>query len=420
MREIEFKNGALRLEGADLESLARRFGTPLYVYSLKAIRENYRRIRRAFGPLRPVIAYSAKANSNGAILRALAREGAALDIVSGGELERGLRAGFPPQRIFFAGVGKTKGEIAAALRAGIRAFNIESPAEAEQIARIARRLRKPAPALLRINPDVDAKTHDYISTGKKEKKFGINFDLAVEVFERVKALPGLDLLGLHAHIGSEILQPAPHAQALKRLAQLIDRLRARGHSIRCLNLGGGFGIGYGDRQKPLDVEALAQRLLPTLRRLGCEAAFEPGRAIVGNAGLLLTRVIYIKDGSAKRFAIVDAGMNDLIRPSLYGAHHRIERVRQSHGEKRRRVDVVGPVCESGDFFAIDRALPPLAAGDLLAVLDAGAYGMAMASTYNSRPLAAEVLVSRGRAALIRERGTVADLTRRERMPGFLR
>jgi len=420
MREVEFKSGVLHLEGASLERIAKRFGTPLYVYSLKAVLENFHRICRAFEKANPLIAYSAKANSNGAILRALAREGAGLDIVSGGELERGLRAGFPAERIIYAGVGKTEAEIVAALQAGIRAFNMESVAEAEAISRIARRMKKRAPALLRINPDVDPDTHDYITTGKKEKKFGINFEQAVEAFERAAALPGLEVMGLHAHIGSEILKPAPHAEALDRLAGLIETLRARGHLIRQLNLGGGFGIGYADEEKPLDVNALARRIIPTIKGLGCEIVFEPGRSIVGNAGLLLTRVVYIKEGAVKRFAIVDGGMNDLIRPSLYGAYHRIERVRAIQKEKRHHYDVVGPICESADFFAKDRLLPELASGDLLAVYDAGAYSMAMASTYNSRPLLAEVLVRGGKAYLTRERQTVADLTRQERIPEFLK
>jgi diaminopimelate decarboxylase len=421
MRELEFKNGALRLEGVDLERLARRFGTPLYAYSLKAVLENFRRVRDAFRPVDALVAYSAKANSNGAILRALAREGAGLDIVSGGELARGRKAGIPAERVIYAGVGKTEEEIAAGIRAGIRAFNIESPAEGERIAAVARRLKRPARAALRINPDVDAQTHHYITTGKKENKFGINFDQAIAVFERIAAHKGLTLDGLHAHIGSEILKPGPHAQALERLVELIEALRARGHTIRSLNLGGGFGIGYGDREKPLDVSALARRIVPTLKATGCEIVFEPGRSIVGNAGLLLTRVTYIKEGSVKRFAIVDAGMSDFIRPSLYDGYHRIARARAARtGERRRRVDVVGPICESGDFFAKDRLLPPLEAGDLLAVLDTGAYGMAMASHYNSRPLPAEALVRGSRAHLIRERETMADLTRRERIPDFLR
>ncbi|OPZ20568.1 MAG: Diaminopimelate decarboxylase [candidate division BRC1 bacterium ADurb.BinA364] len=420
MKELRYCEGILCLEGANLMRAAERFGVPLYVYSAKAIRDNFRRIRDAFAECAPLIAYSAKANTSGAILRLLAREGAGLDVVSGGELERGLRAGFPAARIVYSGVGKTEAEIARSIECGILRFNIESPAEAERIAATADRLGKTARAALRVNPDVDAHTHDYITTGKKENKFGINYDQAADVFDRVARMKGIALDGVHAHIGSEILRIDPHIRALDRLEGLIGELRRKGHAIESVNLGGGFGIGYGDDEEPLDVAALAGRLAPRLKSLCGEVVFEPGRSIVGDTGLLLTRVVYIKNGSARRFAIVDAGMNDLARPALYNAYHRIERVREAAGEPLETIDVVGPICESADFLAKDRALPPLKQGDLLAVLDAGAYGMAMASHYNSRPLAAEVLVSGGQCHLIRERETIEDLMRMERMPDFLR
>ncbi len=420
MKEIAYQKGTLHLESASLEKLAKTYGTPLYVYSLKAILENFRRVRDAFQAVSPLVAYSAKANTNGAILRALAKEGAGLDVVSGGELARGLKAGIPPEKIIYAGVGKTAQEIQFAIESGIRAFNIESVPEAEQIARIARKLKKTARANLRINPDVDAHTHAYISTGKKENKFGINFDQALDIFAAIAGLKGLVLDGIHAHIGSEILKTTPHLEALERLHELIEALRAKGHAIRMLNLGGGFGIGYGDNEKPLDVPALGRKLMPVLQSLDCEVAFEPGRSVVGDAGLLLTRVLYVKKGSAKEFVIVDGGMNDLIRPSLYGSYHRIQTVSEPNGSRARKVDVVGPICESGDFFAKDRPLPPLEEGDLLAVFDAGAYGFAMSSRYNSRPAPAEVLVSKGKAHLIRERETLDDLTSREIIPDILR
>lgn len=420
MKEVSFKGGVLHLEGASLARLAKQYGTPLYVYSLKAILENFGRIKSAFAAIDPLIAYSAKANTNGAILRALARQGAGLDVVSGGELIRGLKAGIPAARIIFAGVGKTEQEISLAIENGIRAFNIESLPEAEQIAKVARRLKKTARANLRINPDVDAHTHAYISTGKKENKFGINFDQALEIFAAAANLKGLQLDGIHVHIGSEILETVPHLKALKRVKSLIDTLRQRGHAISMVNLGGGFGIGYGDREEPMDVPGLAKKLIPVLASMDCEVAFEPGRSIVGNAGLLLTQVLYVKDGSLKKFVIVDAGMNDLIRPSLYDAYHRIVRVREDRGEKAEKVDVVGPICESGDFFAKDRKLSPMVQGDLLAIYDAGAYGFAMSSRYNSRPTVAEVLVHKGKAHLVRERETVDDLMAKERIPEFLK
>lgn len=420
MKEVRFRNNTLHLEGANLQRLAKQYGTPLYVYSLGAILDNFRALNNAFAPISALMAYSAKANTNGAILRALASEGAGLDVVSGGELVRGLKAGIPAARIIYAGVGKTEDEIVLAITKGIRAFNIESLPEAEQIARIARRLKKTARANLRINPDVDAHTHAYISTGKKENKFGINFDQALGIFAHAAKLKGLRLDGIHVHIGSEILETSPHLEALKRVKELVDALREQGHTISMVNLGGGFGIGYGDKEKPLDVARLAKRLIPVLKTMDCEVAFEPGRSIAGNAGLLLTRVLYVKKGTVKRFAIVDGGMNDLIRPSLYDAYHKIERVRESKGERKQKIDVVGPICESGDFFAKDRPLPPVEQGDLLAVYDAGAYGFAMSSRYNSRPLPAEVLVHGRQAHLIRERETLRDLTKLERIPDFLK
>lgn len=413
------KSKALKIDGVRIETLAKKYGTPLYVYSLKRLLGNFRAIRDAFAPLEPLIAYSMKSNSNGAILRALVGDGAGLDIVSGGELERGLRAGADPGKIIFAGVGKSREEIARALRAGIRAFNIESAPEAEAIAQVARKLRKTAPAAIRVNPDVDAATHHYITTGKKENKFGIPFAEVRKLFKKLARLEGLSLTGLHCHIGSQILKPTGYIKALDRMVELVTLLRRDGHPIDLLNLGGGFGIAYQQDQHPMDVATLANALMPTLADLQVQVIFEPGRSISGPAGFLLTRVQYVKEGEAKHFAIVDGAMNDLIRPSLYSAYHRI----LADGPARRGpaspYDVVGPICESGDFLGKDRPFAPLAEGDLLLVCDAGAYGMAMASNYNSRPRPAEVMVAGHKHELVRRRETLEDLVAQETVPGFL-
>ncbi|MCL5270142.1 MAG: diaminopimelate decarboxylase [bacterium] len=409
---------SLRVEQVKLSLLAKRYGTPLYVYSYARLIENYRRIRDAFAAVNPLIAFSMKCNSNAAILRALINEGTGLDIVSGGELARGLATGADPAKIIFAGVGKTREEIVAALRAGIRAFNVESEPEADAIGAVAARLRRPAPIAIRVNPDVDAATHHYITTGRKENKFGIPFDKVRRLFRKLARTRGLRLVGLHCHIGSQILKPDGYIKALGRMAELLARLRADGHAIDLLNLGGGFGIAYEEGQEPMDMKALAAALVPELRKLGVRVIFEPGRSIAGPAGFLLTRVEYVKEGAVKNFAIVDGAMNDLIRPSLYSAFHRILPVEARRG-RVRTYDVVGPICESGDFLGKDRQLPLLRAGDLLVVCDAGAYGMAMASNYNSRPRAAEVLVRGGRHHLIRRREKVEDLVAPEAIPAFL-
>ena len=397
------------IEGVALEALAKKYGTPLYIYSRARLVENFGRSRDAFAAVDPLIAYSAKANSNGAILRTLVGEGAGLDIVSGGELARGLRAGADPAKIIFAGVGKTPAEIEAALRARILAFNVESEPEAAAIAEVARKLRRRAPVCLRVNPDVDAATHHYITTGKKENKFGIPLAGIRRLVKRLAKLEHLEVVGLHAHIGSQILKPEPYAEALGRLAELIGLLRRDGHAIRILNLGGGFGIDYTGDDTPLDPAALAARLTPAIQALGVRVVLEPGRSIVGPAGSLLVRVIYVKEGAGRSFAIVDGAMNDLLRPSLYSAFHRIEPVGGARRGKPRLYDVVGPICESGDFLGKDRTFPPLAPGDLLLVRDAGAYGMAMASNYNSRPRAAEVMIDGRKHTLVRRRETVDDL-----------
>ena len=412
--------GIEAIEGVGLSTLARRYGTPLYIYSYSKLIENFRSFRDAFAGLDPLIAYSVKCNSNGAVMRALLREGAGLDVVSMGELNRGLAAGVDPRKVVFAGVGKTRDEISAALRAGIRLFNIESEAEAENIASVARKLKTHAPAALRINPDVDASTHRYITTGKKENKFGIPFAAARRVFRRIAAMKSIDLTGLHVHIGSQIMKPAAYVKSLKRVAELTEILRRDGHKIDTVNLGGGFGVDYEHGSQPLDVAALAKTVAPLLRRLDVELILEPGRSIAATAGFFLTKVLYVKPGEDKNFAIVDGAMNDLLRPVLYGAYHRIELVGPRRKGRRLSYDVVGPVCESGDFLGKSRKLPVLKGGDLLLLYDAGAYGMVMASNYNSRPRPPEVMIKGRRHYVVRRGETEGDLVRHEAVPDFLR
>lgn len=413
------QTNALMIDGVKIETLARKYGTPLYAYSHKRLIDNYRAVAGAFAPVSPLIAFSMKSNSNGAILRALIQEGCGLDIVSGGELARGIIAGADPQKIIYAGVGKTRDEIAQAILTGIRAFNVESEPEAEAIADVAATLKRTAAIALRVNPDVDAATHHYITTGKKENKFGIAYEQIRKLFKKLAKLESLRLVGIHAHIGSQILKPDGYVKALERLAELFTLLRKDGHPLDTFNFGGGFGIAYQDDEEAFDVAGLAEKIVPTLKSLNAQIIFEPGRSISGPAGFLLTRVHYIKKGGAKNFAIIDGGMNDLVRPSLYSAYHRI----LLDGPKRRgkalKYDVVGPICESGDFLGKDREFAGLAAGDLLLVRDAGAYGMAMASNYNSRPRAAEVLVIGKKHELIRERETIEDLIAKEVTPAFL-
>jgi len=408
-----------KIEGVSLEALAKKYGTPLYIYSHKELVGNYRRIQSAFAALNPLIAFSMKCNSNQAVLRSLIREGAGLDIVSVGELHRGLVAGVAPEKVVFAGVGKTREEIAVAIKAGIRMFNIESEAEGEAIAEVARKMKTTARAAIRINPDVDASTHHYITTGKKENKFGIAFNTARKVFNRVAKLKGMDLCGIHCHIGSQILKHDGYVEAIGRVFELLDILKKDGHALSSLNLGGGFGIDYEKGTTPMDVAALGKRIVPMLKPLGMDIIFEPGRSIAGSAGFLLTRVEYIKPGDAKNFAIIDGAMNDLIRPSLYSAFHRILLVGKAGKGKKAKYDIVGPICESGDFLGKDREFTNLKRDDLLLVCDAGAYGMAMASNYNSRPRAAEVMVSGTKHFIVRSRETIDDLFSHESIPAFL-
>lgn len=413
---LSYRKGRLYCEGVSVRELAEQFGTPLYFYSESTLLGNLRRIQKAFSPLRPLVAFSVKANSNGALLRLLRKNGAGFDIVSGGELQRVLGAGSSPDKIIFAGVGKTREEMRAALRARILMFNVESLAEARALSEEARKLRLTAPVALRVNPDVDAGTHEYITTGRKENKFGVSLDRARGELEALLELPHLRLVGLHAHIGSQILNSRAYVRAFRKVEKLITFLRGRNVRLESLNLGGGFGICYEENQKPLNIEKVAAELTPLVKPLGLRFILEPGRSVVGPAGFFLVRVLYIKEAVTKTFVITDGAMNDLIRPSLYSAYHRIIPEREPTARKMKKVDVVGPVCESGDFFAKDRPLPPAEAEDLLVIADAGAYGFAMASNYNTRPRSAEALIKGKGAELIRQRETVKELLANEVIP----
>jgi diaminopimelate decarboxylase len=406
---------SLYCEQIPLENLAVRFGTPVYVYSGATIRGRVAAYKAAFRNIDHTICYSVKANSNLSILRLLANLGCGFDVVSGGELERVLRATRKSaSQVVFSGVGKTSDEIESALRADILLFNLESASELDVIARCAAKAKRIARVAFRVNPDVPAETHPYISTGLQKHKFGVPLSEARELYARAAKTKYLQIAGVSVHIGSQITDYAPFSAAMERVAELVSQLRSDGHDIRFVDAGGGLGINYRDGEADFDtsVSAYAKAVRAPIKHLKVKLLLEPGRSIVGPAGILLTRVLYRKTNGEKKFAIVDAGMNDLIRPSLYQAEHQIVPVRAPESPLET-VDIVGPVCESGDFFARDRKMPTIIEGELLAVLDAGAYGMALASNYNTRPRAAEVLVSGKMAKLIRKRETIADLLRTE-------
>ncbi|NBW01043.1 MAG: diaminopimelate decarboxylase [Betaproteobacteria bacterium] len=417
--------GILCCEGRPLTEIAQAFGTPCYVYSERTLVESYQQFAAAAAEKNALICYALKANSNLALIALLAAEGAGFDIVSVGELQRVIAAGGQPNRIVFSGVGKTESEIAAALGAKIKCINIESEAELHRVAQVASALRLTAPISLRVNPDIDAKTHPYISTGLKENKFGIPMDLAEAVYRQAKTMPSVMITGVDCHIGSQITSLPPFLQALDRVLELVDRLNAADIEIQHLDLGGGLGICYDGETPPTPqalLGAIFERLhqwQQTRRSPQPEILFEFGRAIVGNAGVLLTRVDLLKPGPHKNFAVIDAAMNDLMRPALYEAWHGVAAVSPSAAQEATW-DLVGPVCESGDWIARDRRLA-LSPGDLLAVLSAGAYGMSMSSNYNSRPRAAEVLIdAQGQAHLIRRREEFTDLIAAESIPDYLR
>jgi diaminopimelate decarboxylase len=409
MDHFTYRHSELACESVSLRALADTVGTPTYVYSRAALLDGLTAYDRAFQDVPHLICYAVKANSNLAVLSILARAGAGADIVSGGELYRALRAGVPPQKMVFSGVGKSREEIRDALKADILLFNVESLSELTAVDEVARALGTRAPVALRVNPDVDPQTHPYIATGLRTSKFGIPIDQARAAYREAAGMAGVRVVGADMHIGAQLTKAAPFAEALARLAALVKQLHEDGIEIRLLDVGGGLGIRYRDEQPPSHQE-YAALLLPALRELGVTAVLEPGRSIVGNAGLLLTRVLYRKETGAKRFVIVDAGMNDLIRPVLYGAYHEIRPVDERRlAGPTETVDVVGPVCESGDFLAKERALPPVEEGDLLAVMSAGAYGFVMASNYNTRPRAAEALVDGNGYTIVRRRETYEDL-----------
>ena len=402
-REFHLRDGSLWCESVAIAELAERFGTPLYVYSAGAVRERVQRVRRAFGD-DAELCYAVKANSNLHLLRLLHEQGCGFDLVSGGELERLRAAGLPTAHAVFAGVAKQSWEIEAAVAAGLLFFNVESPHELPLLAAAGAAAGAPVRVALRLNPDVDANTHAYISTGKSENKFGISLDRAGAVVDAISAEPWLELVGYHVHLGSQLRSAAPYAEALDKVLRFVDGDARRRDGVRHYDLGGGFGISYGDGE-PLDVESVAAALLPRLRERGWTPVVEPGRYLVGDAGALITAVLGEKEQGRANFLLVDAAMNDLMRPALYQAEHPIVPVARHDGRERRVVDVVGPVCETGDFLGRGRELPRCERGDLLAVLAAGAYGASMASNYNSRGRPAEVLVDGDVARLIRRRET---------------
>ena len=414
-----YKGGRLHADAVDLTSIADQVGTPCYVYSAGAMAASYRAFADAFADVDALICYALKANDKLAVIRTFAALGAGADGVSVGELQRALAAGVDPQKIAFAGVGKRADEMQAALAAGILQFNVESEPELIALDQVARAMGKRAPVVVRVNPDVDAKTHDKIATGRKQNKFGIDIDRAPAVYALARSLPGIAVEGVAVHIGSQITDLEPFRAAFSRLVELVRVLRAEGHTIRHLDLGGGLGIDYtGDTPPP--VQRYADVAKSVTRDLGCKLVLEPGRHLVGNAGVLLTRVIYVKQGGDRTFLITDAAMNDLIRPTLYEAYHTIDPVIEPATDAPRApVDIVGPVCETGDMFASDRPMPPVASGDLLAIRSAGAYGAVMASTYNARPLPPEVLVRDTDVAVIKPRLSLEQLYADERLPNWL-
>ncbi len=406
MSFFALRGGELCAEGVALADIAREFATPCYVYSRAALNEAYRQFDQGFAGCDHLICYAVKANSNLAVLNTFAKLGAGFDIVSGGELARVLAAGGDPAKVVFSGIGKTAEEMRAALKAGIFCFNVESESELEQLNEVAGGMGRKAPVSLRVNPDVDAKTHPYISTGLKNNKFGVAYDGAFALYQRAVAMPNIAVHGVDCHIGSQLTEIEPFLAALDRVLALVDRLSAAGIQISHLDLGGGVGICYRDETPP-EIADYAAALMRRLQGRKFKLLLEPGRALVGNAGLLLTRVEYLKHGEAKNFAIVDAAMNDLMRPALYDAWHNIAAVEPRIG-RAETYEIVGPVCESGDFLGHDRELC-LEQGDLLAVMSAGAYGMSMSSNYNTRPRAAEVMVDGNAMKLVRKRETVSEL-----------
>jgi diaminopimelate decarboxylase len=417
MHLFEYKNGELYAENVPVRRLVSEFGTPLYIYSYNTLLNHFKAYNNAFDGHPHIICFALKANSNGAIIRLFAKNGGGADVVSGGELFRALKAGVDPKKIVYAGVGKTEEEIKFALKEGILMFNVESEDELFEIDRIARNMGVKAPIALRVNPDVDPETHPYISTGLKKHKFGIPIEDALEYYKLASSLKNIHVIGIHKHIGSQLTKVSPFVDALKKILPLIDSLFESRIKINYLDIGGGLGITYKDETPP-HPDQLAKNILPLVKGRDVTIILEPGRSIVGNAGILVTKTLYLKKREDKEFIIVDAGMNDLIRPSIYGSYHHIQPVVKN---KRKKIiaDVVGPICESGDFLAKERSIERVERGEYLAVMSAGAYGFSMSSNYNSRPRAAEVMVKEKSFALIRKRESYEDLIRGEEIPEFI-
>jgi diaminopimelate decarboxylase len=422
MHHFEYRNGEMFAEAVPLNKIAREVGTPAYVYSLATLKRHFRVFDQAFKAVPHIVCFSVKANSNIALLKAFAKEGSGFDIVSGGELFRALKAGGDPRKIVFSGVGKKREEIEYALAAGILMFNVESDDELTALNDIAAGVGKKAPISLRVNPDVDPQTHPYISTGMKKAKFGVDIKKSLETYKKAAGLPNVEVVGVDCHIGSQLTSVTPFVDALAKVREYLDRvllgeMKKEGTQIRYLDLGGGLGINYHDETPPLP-EEYAKAIIDGLQGLDITLILEPGRVIVGNAGILLTEVQYLKETDSKKFVIVDGGMNDLIRPALYGSYQAIQPVAQTNGDKIV-ADIVGPICESGDFFAKDREIARPKRGDLLAVMSAGAYGFTMASNYNSHPKPPEILVDGDKYYVIRSRESLDDLIRGETIPAAL-
>ncbi|MDP8260085.1 MAG: diaminopimelate decarboxylase [Candidatus Gygaella obscura] len=414
MHEFKFKNNSLFCENIKVEALANKFGTPLYVYSYSTLVDHYLKLKSAFGKINPLICYSVKANSNLTILKSLVDKGAGLDIVSGGELYRALKVKCPAKQIVYASVGKTSLEIETAIKAGILFFNVESLPELENINKIAKRLKKQTNVAIRINPDVEPKTHAFITTGKLINKFGIDFKTARKIFLLKNKFSHAKIKGIHIHIGSQITEPAPFVAAITKVIKFINQLKVCGISLEYLNIGGGLGIIYNN-ETPQTAVMYAEKIIPLLKKTGLKIIMEPGRFIAGNSCVLVTKVLYVKKTPLKKFVIIDAGMNDLMRPALYHAYHKIVPLKRNSKVRKVKVDIVGPICESGDFLAKERFLPQVREGEYLAVMSAGAYGFSMSSNYNSRLRAQEVLVKKNKCFIIRDRETYDDLINNERI-----
>lgn len=416
MHEFQYRNNILYCENVRVEDIAKKAGTPFYLYSYKTLTDHFRKLRIAFREIDPLICFSMKSNSNLSVCKALLGEGAGLDIVSGGELYKAMKIGADPKKIVYASVGKKKEEIEEAVRQGILMFNVESASELLLINSVAGKMAKRVDVAIRINPDVKPKTHKHITTGGKETKFGIDIKSAENIFDNSNQYAHLNIIGIHAHIGSQITESAPYLKAIKKVLSFIKNARI---GVKILNMGGGLGIIYSG-EKPQTAKEFAGAVIPLLKKSGLKIILEPGRFIAGNSGILVTSVLYVKKTPSKKFVIVDAGMNDLIRPSLYDAHHEVKPLIKRPGASSDIVDIVGPICESGDFLAKDRRLEESRAGDMLAVMSAGAYGFSMASNYNARPRPCEAMVINGKFYVVRQREKYEDLIRGEVIPRVLR